>query len=998
MTSTRLLLVLLCKFCNAFHVGQPEDFANVLAGTPWNPQDGRAPSQGNTLPLVARPWGFNHWAPQTAANPTSWWFDGAQDTFFGVRCTHQPSPWIGDYAFFILAPVIRGAGGAPKDRFKGYTSYRSFGALRPYHLDLSIGPEGIRVEMTPTDHGAIFRFQFPAWVHPADRQVCANVPQNKLTDPDEKRYKGIPGGTGWCSVSGQGIDLVSRRFSDGVPADSKDTKYAFYAHLEADGVPLPPTKHKHQDECWQHGTFYTPDMPGEHKVQAATTALLCQQLCAATGGCNHFMWWPSHGGCHLIGKGATASHTKPFEEVISGPPECPPVAAERSCCFNLGTLTNITIRVGTSFISPGQSKRALDEEVGAPRAFGDVLEESRARWRDILGRVQVEDPGEPSAETHHRLQVFYTCLYRAVLFPRMLGEHTEMGLRHWSPYNGRVEIGQAVTDNGFWDTYRTVYQLLALVYPDELGEILDGWLAAFLAGGWLPKWASPGYRGDMVGTFADVVLADGIIKGIQGFDYGVAWRAMRRDSFEEYKAGGTARGKVGLKPYIDYGYVPIDEKIAEASSRTLDFGYADAACAVAAEKLGQPADAKVLRQRSLRALASLYDSGTGLMSRKLKAGRFRSDPPEQWGGGFTEGSSFHHSFPPFNISALAALHGTTDKLLSRLRGIFVAPSTFKVGSYRREIHEMQEMRSLAMGQYAHNNQPVHHYPYLFSLLGDHNATATFVRQVMSKAYSSTGFAGDEDNGEMSAWYVLGALGLYAVAPGVTEDYVLGAVPLFPQIRLPALGLTIRAPSAAQESPLISKVLWRGEATTETTIPYSELRKGGTLLFVSPGDSAQLVSNGPGLRGAPQPLNSTATGLSSVAPQLPKEATPKSTSLAPAQSTAAAPPPPQNVRQYSSEGLSRGAAPTLNNTATGPDSLVPPLPGEKPKPTSDLPAQPTAAVPSPQRNFRPYLPAELPPPSVRTPAEIILGAASFLGVAAVAWRKCTQARGPIEHDD
>merc|ERR1711988_1890885 len=121
---------------------------------------------------------------------------------------------------------------------------------------------------------------------------------------------------------------------------------------------------------------------------------------------------------------------------------------------------------------------------------------------------------------------------------------------------------------------------------------------------------------------------------------------------------------------------------------------------------------------------------------------------------------------------------------------------------------MREMQALAMGQYAHDNQPVHHVPYLFSLLGDQNETARIVRKILSHAYMVNGFSGDEDNGEMGAWYVLSALGLYATAVGTSEDYVLGAVPLFPRVHLKDLDLVIEAPSAAKASPPIVEVLWR----------------------------------------------------------------------------------------------------------------------------------------------------------------------------------------------
>ena len=267
-------------------------------------------------------------------------------------------------------------------------------------------------------------------------------------------------------------------------------------------------------------------------------------------------------------------------------------------------------------------------------------------------------------------------------------------------------------------------QLFPPLYPP------GGWLNAYRAGGWLPKWASPGYRDSMVGTFADVVFSDAILKNISGFDYAVAWEALKKDAFQSSTdKKDTARGKFGLQHYVEQGYVPIDVKVGEACSRTLDFAFADAASAQAALRLGHVEDAATLRVRSMRALTSLYNKREHLMGHRRKDGSFQEEPAETWGDCFTEGSAWHHSFPPFNITALADLYGGREALLQRLRELLATPAAFKTGSYKQEIHEMREMRQLGLGQYAHNNQPAHHLPYLFAMLGEQNETAALVRTV-----------------------------------------------------------------------------------------------------------------------------------------------------------------------------------------------------------------------------------------------------------------------------
>ncbi|CAE7306580.1 unnamed protein product [Symbiodinium sp. KB8] len=812
-------------------VPDPEDFVNVLAGTVGGEKAGMHHSTGNTLPLVAMPWGFNHWAPQTAdpaARKTSWWFDANADTFYGLRCTHQPSPWMGDYGWFLLVLHTGYAGNSKM----GFTSYHAEGALRPHLIDLTLGPFGHRLQLTPTNHGGLLRVTFPESALPQHRRLCVMVPKGDLKDKDEKRStaKQIPSGS--CLESGGGINVESRRFADGTP-DS----FAFFGRLESPGLRVETAPIA---DCFEKDQQWDPlNMPGQER-SALDSASQCQMRCKSTASCAHFTFYDD-GGCHL--QDARAKK-KRQGGVQSGPPKCAE-STQRECCFISQTQQVVEVKIGTSFISAAQALRALDAEVSG-RSFDFLAAGARSIWRAELRKVEVLEAGPPTAATFRRLEIFYTSLYRALLFPRRLEEETPAGLQHWSPYSGQVVSGVGVSDNGFWDTFRTVYPFLSIAYPKTLSIILTGWLNAFKAGGWLPKWASPGYRDMMVGTFADVVLADAIIKNISGFDRELAWKALYKDSYEAFTVD-SSRGKTGLKHYQEKGFVPIDVGVSEACSRTLDFAFADAACAAAAQRLGKRREAQELKARSQQALRELYEPQSGLMGHRKKNQDFVQEAPETWGDCYTEGSAWHHSFPPFDLDTLMELHGGRDKLTQKLDELFTVPSNFKTGSYKNEIHEMREMRMLGMGQYAHNNQPAHHLPYLFAMLGDHNTTAKLVRQILTRAYSPEGYAGDEDNGEMGSWYVLSALGLYDPTPGVTENYVLGAVPLFKRVRLHELDITIEAPSAVEASPVVKEVLWHSRLLPGT-IAYSELSSGGVLRFVSPGDAnlGTIVSN---VRGA-----------------------------------------------------------------------------------------------------------------------------------------------------
>lgn len=822
----------------AIAVPHPEEYVNVLAGTHGGQKGGTHHSTGNTLPLVAFPWGFNHWSPQSNLDRTSWWFDADADTFRGIRCTHQPSPWIGDYGWFLLRPVF----GWNNDEWLGFTSYRAAGALQPWKVDIHSGPRGVQMELVPTKHGATLRVTYQASTDAAHRRICAFIPENAAKEEDEKRAKKTGRPTGRCSGSDGGIDLESRRFSSGV---GEGVDLVLHARLESpDG--LRTSEDVISPGCFQDDVQWKPmDLPGQGRTQEAN-AESCQKRCAGVSGCSHFTWWRD-GGCHVSG---TGSRSEKVVSLVAGPPHCPKATGgtpARQCCFFLDTKMQAEIHIGTSLISKEQARLSIEQEI-AQQSFEELETGARTAWHEALMQVEVKDAGPASASTLRRLEMFYTCLYRALLFPRRLEELTPEGWKHWSPYDGQVHLGPGVTDNGFWDTFRTVYPFLSLGYPTQLGKLLEGWINAYRAGGWLPKWASPGYRDSMVGTFADVVIADAILKNISGFDVETAWAALDKDAHQHSSPKDTSRGKFGLQHYIDKGYIPIDVKIGEACSRTLDFAFADAATAAAGWRLGKNEAAQELHDRSVRGLKSLFDQKTGLMGHRKSDGNFKEEPPTTWGDCFTEGSAWHHSFPPFNLQVLAELHGGSDKLLQKLTELFEAPAEFAVGSYKQEIHEMREMRMLGLGQYAHNNQPVHHLPFLFALLGDRNMTSKLVRHILSTAYSPEGFAGDEDNGEMGAWFVLSALGLFATAPGVSEDYVISSMPLFPRVRLAALDLTIEAPQATQESPIIAQVLWNGKPWNEVTISYSMLKRGGVLRYIAPGDAVlgHVVSS---LRGA-----------------------------------------------------------------------------------------------------------------------------------------------------
>lgn len=541
----------------------------------------------------------------------------------------------------------------------------------------------------------------------------------------------------------------------------------------------------------------------------------------------------------------------------------------------------VIIHIATSLISHQQAKYNLESELDG-KTFDEVKEETRLVWNKLLNRVDIVDPGPITAETTKYLIIFYTGLYRALMFPRRLDEkdYKTGDMVHFSPYDpaGQVHQGPLVTDNGFWDTFRTVYPLLGLAYRGELGFIIEGWLNAYREGGWLPSWASPGYRNCMVGTYADVVISDAIVKNIPGFDLEVARTALKRDAFEEPPPyAGSAIGKEGLNQYSQNGFM-VSNGNAESVSRSLDFGFADFSTARAFEHLNQDEiylsqhrdhsdelreDLNKLDRRWQRAVESCFSPKHGLMAPKSAGGNVMNFDPIEWGNGFVEGNSWHHSFPPYALNKLATLYGSEKKLLAKLHELMSTTSDFRVGSYHQEIHEMTEMRTLAMGQYGHNNQPSHHILYLFAQLGEVELTEQYVREVINRGYGPDFYAGDEDNGEQGAWFVLSALGLFSTTPG-TPDYVL-TTPLFKHVVIHrTINSSIKSnPSKTTNQNIelddfhviamnaeslnihTQKILLNGKLVTSSTLSDYDISSGGVLqFFIEDGSSSKIETLDP----------------------------------------------------------------------------------------------------------------------------------------------------------
>ncbi|MDE6446464.1 MAG: GH92 family glycosyl hydrolase [Alistipes sp.] len=487
----------------------------------------------------------------------------------------------------------------------------------------------------------------------------------------------------------------------------------------------------------------------------------------------------------------------------------------------------VHLRVASSFISPEQAERNLGEVGG--RSFDEVKAEGRARWNEMLGRIEVSD-----ADTDN-LRTFYSCLYRSLLFPRDLSEIDAEGRRvHYSPYNGTVCAGEMFTDTGFWDTFRSLFPLLNLVYPEMGARMQQGLVNTYLESGFLPEWASPGHRGCMVGNNSASVVADAWLKGLRGYDIGKLWEAVVHGANHVHpKVSST--GRLGHEYYNELGYVPYDSGIRENAARTLEYAYDDWCIYTLGKALGKPeSEIGVFAERAMN-YRNLFDPESGLMRGRNADGTFQAPfNPLKWGDAFTEGNSLHYTWSVFHDpEGLAELMGGRRAFTDKLNGVFAVPPHFDDSYYGGTIHEIREMQVMNMGNYAHGNQPVQHMIYLYNWSDEPWRAQYWCREVMEKLYSAApdGYCGDEDNGQTSAWYVFSAMGFYPVCPG-SDQYVLGS-PLFDKVTLHLPGgrrTEITADGNSPAARYVESMTLDGRRYGRNYLTHEMLTRGSKIRF------------------------------------------------------------------------------------------------------------------------------------------------------------------------
>lgn len=485
----------------------------------------------------------------------------------------------------------------------------------------------------------------------------------------------------------------------------------------------------------------------------------------------------------------------------------------------------VVARVASSFISYEQAWQNFKEV--EDKDFETIKNEGRDQWNDVLGRIKVEDPNVDNIRT------FYSALYRSLLFPRKFHEVTAAGETvHYSPYNGEVLPGYMYTDTGFWDTFRSLFPLLNLIYPSVNEEIQEGLVNTYKESGFLPEWASPGHRGVMIGNNSASVVADAYLKGLRGYDIETLYQAMLHGT-ENVHPTVSSTGRLGHEYYNTLGYVPYDVGINENAARTLEYAYADWTIYKLAKALNKPQEEIDLFAKRSQNYRNLYSAEHKLMRGKNEDGNFQSPfSPTKWGDAFTEGNSWHYTWSVFHdTQGLIDLMGGNKEFVTMLDSVFITPPIFDDSYYGHVIHEIREMQIMNMGQYAHGNQPIQHMVYLYNYAGEPWKSQFWAREVMDKLYTAApdGYCGDEDNGQTSAWYVFSALGFYPVCPG-SDQYVMGS-PLFNKVTVTLENgnqFEINAPNNHPLRRYISTMKLNGKDYTKNYLTFQDLMKGAKI--------------------------------------------------------------------------------------------------------------------------------------------------------------------------
>lgn len=485
--------------------------------------------------------------------------------------------------------------------------------------------------------------------------------------------------------------------------------------------------------------------------------------------------------------------------------------------FDMAAGDTLGVRIGLSAVGLDGARANMEAESDG-KTFDGLRLAAKDKWNDVLSRITIEGSDE-------RKESFYTSMYHLFVQPTDIAD-TDGRYRGADDSVYTAESGRYFSTFSTWDTFRAAHPLYTIVAPDAVAGFVQTMTAHTDVQGYLPIWSLWGKETfTMIGNHSASVIAEAYMKGIGGFDAERAYEAIR-------KSLTTSHIRSDWEVYDTYGYYPKDKVDAESVSRTLEACYDDYAAAVMAEALGKADDAEFFRNRSMN-YKNLFDTATMLMRPKLSNGEWLApfDPfslahAESVGGDYTEGNAWQYTWHVMqDVDGLIGLYGGKEQFLAKLDSLFIYDASL-MGQGLSDVTGL-------IGLYAHGNEPSHHVAYLYAMAGRPSRTQELVRELCDTKYINKpdGLCGNDDCGQMSAWYIFSVAGFYPVDP-VSCKYVLGA-PQVPSVTFNLDGgkqFKVVAEGLSADNKYVESVTLNGQPYELGYITHDDIMGGGTLVF------------------------------------------------------------------------------------------------------------------------------------------------------------------------
>lgn len=445
--------------------------------------------------------------------------------------------------------------------------------------------------------------------------------------------------------------------------------------------------------------------------------------------------------------------------------------------------------------------------------FEKTIADAKAAWNKELNKVKVYTTDEASKK------IFYTSLYHTLFAP---SEFCDVNGDYYGA-DKQMHKGEGFvnyTTFSLWDTYRAAQPLMTILHPEKMSDVINTMLHIHQQQGKLPVWHLMGCETNcMVGNPGVPVVADAILKDIKGFDTELAFKALKESSMLPER---------GMEHRIEYGFIPAD-KMTEAIAYDMEYAIADWAVAQAAQKLGKQEDYEYFLKRS-KSYKNYFDASTGFMRGKMLDGSWRT-PFSPYASShreddYCEGNAWQYTWlAPHDVEGLVECFGSKEAFVNKLDSLFLANGDMGEAS-------SPDISGL-IGQYAHGNEPSHHTVYLYTLVGQPWKTADRIKEILHTMYTDQpdGLSGNEDVGQMSAWYILSSFGFYQVEPAGGK-FVFG-YPNFDKVEIAVSGgkFVIERENKGQQNNYIQGIVLNGTEYKKPWIEYADIMKGGELKFL-----------------------------------------------------------------------------------------------------------------------------------------------------------------------